>query len=158
MAGAESVKDGTRGAENFYLKPWGFRVQRGVHMFWYRLTGGLIGHRIGKLTMLLLTYTGAKTGRTYTTPLNYCRDGENLVVVASKGGVADHPLWYRGLTAHPEVEVQAGRDRGTYRARTATPKERPRLWKLMTAGYAGYDGYQRATDREIPVVVLEPRP
>jgi deazaflavin-dependent oxidoreductase (nitroreductase family) len=156
MPASEGVSDGTRGADRFYLKPWGFKTLQAVHMFWYRLTGGVVGHRFGGLTMLLLTYKGAKTGKAYTTPLNYGRDGDNLVLVASKGGVASHPFWYRGLVANPDVEAQAGQERGSFHARTASGAERARLWQLMVDGYGGYEGYQQATDREIPVVVLEP--
>ncbi len=156
MPATENPKAGTRGAKAFYLTPAGFKIQRGVHIFWYRLTGGTIGHRIGHITMMLLTVTGAKSGLPRTTPLNYRRDGDNFIVVASKGGVADHPIWYKNLLKNPEAEVQAGREKVRVRARTATSEEKPRLWQLMLGAYAGYEGYQKSTDREIPVVILEP--
>lgn len=156
MAPPDSVKEGTRGAQAFYLTPAAFKIQRIAHIPLYRLTGGIIGHRIGRITTLLLTVTGAKSGLPRTTALNYRRDGKNFVVIASKGGVAEHPIWYKNLLKNPDAEVQAGRDRVKVRARTATAKEKPRLWSLMTEHYKGFDHYQESTDREIPVVVLEP--
>jgi deazaflavin-dependent oxidoreductase (nitroreductase family) len=143
-----------RGAE---LPKLFFDVMSGTHVFWYRLTRGLIGHHIGPLPMLLLEHRGARSGKRYTTPLLYGRDGDSLIIVASKGGSARHPSWYHNLRAHPEVEVQVGSRRIPVRARTATAKEKPKLWRIMTRRWPGYDGYQRSTDREIPVVVLEPR-
>jgi deazaflavin-dependent oxidoreductase (nitroreductase family) len=134
-----------------------FDVLATTHILWYRATAGLIGHRVGRLSMLLLEHVGSKSGKHYTAPLLYGRDGDNLLLVASKGGAPRHPAWYGNLMAHPDVEVQVGRQRKRVRARTATAAERPRLWKIMTGQWPGYDGYQRSTDRVIPVVVLEPR-
>jgi deazaflavin-dependent oxidoreductase (nitroreductase family) len=129
----------------------------GLHVFWYRLTGGVIGHRLGPLHMLLLDHVGSRTGKRYTTPLLYGRDGERLILVASKGGSARNPAWYGNLMAHPEAEVQVGRRRMRVRARTASAEEKPRLWELMVGQWPGYEGYQRSTDRAIPVVILEPQ-
>jgi len=132
---------------------------RGVfafHQAAYRATGGLIGHHLGRLTCLLLTTRGARSGLARTLPLLYGRDGENLILVASKGGSPRHPAWYVNLEAQPAVVVQVGSRNLWMNARTATAEERPRLWKLMTRQYSGYDGYQERTDREIPIVVLEP--
>ena len=132
---------------------------RGVfafHQAAYRATGGLIGHHIGPLTFLLLTTRGARSGLARTLPLLYGRDGDDLILVASKGGSPRHPAWYGNLAAHPEVVVQVGSSNRWMEARTATAEERPRLWKLMNRQYSGYDGYQERTDREIPIVVLEP--
>jgi deazaflavin-dependent oxidoreductase (nitroreductase family) len=128
-----------------------------VHVFWYRLTGGLVGSRIGSRRMLLLDHIGAKSGKRYTTPLLYGEDGDNLVLVASKGGAVRDPAWYGNLMAHPDTTVQVGRQRRRVRARTASAEEKPRLWATMLEHWPGYDGYQKKTDREIPVVVLEPR-
>jgi deazaflavin-dependent oxidoreductase (nitroreductase family) len=135
----------------------GFRVFGGYHVFLYRLTRGLIGHRVGHLKLLLLDHVGSKSGKHYTSPLLYGEDGDNFVVVASKGGSIKHPAWYGNLVAQPDSEVQVGRHRIAVRARTATAAEKPRLWKIMADQWPGYNGYQRNTDREIPVVVLEPR-
>ena len=127
-----------------------------LHQAAYRATGGLVGHRLGRLTCLLLTTKGARSGIARTLPLVYGRDGDNLILVASKGGSPRHPAWYVNLTAHPEVVVQVGSKNVWMKARTATKTEKPRLWKLMTTQYGGYDGYQERTDREIPIVILEP--
>ena len=89
------------------------------------------------------------------TALIYGRDGDRYLVVASIGGSARHPAWYLNLTEHPEVEVQVGPERFTATARTATPEEKPRLWSLMTSIYPAYEGFQRKTRRDIPVVILE---
>ncbi|HEY8739641.1 MAG TPA: nitroreductase family deazaflavin-dependent oxidoreductase [Candidatus Dormibacteraeota bacterium] len=134
----------------------GARAVFTFHQAAYRATGGLIGHRLGPISCLLLTTRGAKSGLARTLPLVYGRDGDRLVLVASKGGSPKHPAWYVNLKAHPEVVVQVGSKNLWMNARTATVAERPRLWKLMTRQYKGYDGYQERTEREIPLVVLEP--
>jgi deazaflavin-dependent oxidoreductase (nitroreductase family) len=153
---SEAPQDGTRGVGGIFEKRITYRIQYLLHVPLYKLTGGIIGHRVGKLTTLLLTTTGAKSGLPRTLGLNYRRDGDNFIIVASKGGATKHPLWYRNLLKTPECEVQVRREKARCHARTATVDERPRLWALMTENYPGYNGYQKATDREIPVVVLEP--
>lgn len=129
-----------------------------AHTAVYRATGGRVGHTLpGLPTMLLLDHVGARSGRRRTTPLLYVRDGENLAIIASKGGFPRHPAWFHNLRAHPETTVQVGRERLAVRARVATGEERERLWRLAVAAYGTYRDYQARTDREIPVVVLEPR-
>jgi F420H(2)-dependent quinone reductase len=131
----------------------------GVHTFLYQRTGGRLGHTIpgvpGK--MLLLDHVGAKSGTKRTSPLLYVRDGEDLVIVASKGGFPKNPAWFHNLVANPDVTVQVGSKKRPVHARVAKPEERDRLWKLAVAGYHGYEDYRARTDREIPLVVLEPR-
>ena len=145
---------GSRGSE---LPQALFRLVSAYHVFWYRVTGGMIGHRVGPTRTLLLDHVGAKSGKRYTSPLTYGRDGENFILVASRGGSARHPAWYANLVAHPDTEVQVGPRRLKVRARTASAEEKPRLWSLMLREWPGYADYQRSTDREIPVVILEPR-
>jgi deazaflavin-dependent oxidoreductase (nitroreductase family) len=129
-----------------------------AHTLVYRATGGRIGHSFpGLPTMLLLDHVGAKTGTKRTSPLLYIRDGENLVLVASKGGYPRNPGWYHNLLANPDTTVQVGSERRAVRARIATPDERARLWPRAVEMYGNYADYQRRTDREIPLVVLEPR-
>jgi deazaflavin-dependent oxidoreductase (nitroreductase family) len=99
--------------------------------------------------------SAAGSGKETTTPLIYGKSGENLVVVASKGGAPDHPMWYRNLAANPGVAVQVGTEQFAGTARTASAAEKPELWKTMTAIWPAYDEYQSKTDREIPVVVIE---
>ena len=100
---------------------------------------------------------GAKSGKSRTSPLAYGVDGENLILVASKGGYPHNPAWYHNLLANPDTTVQVGSRRKAVHARTAAPEERARLWALMVGVYGGYEDYRRRTDREIPLVVLEPR-
>ena len=111
----------------------------------------------GLLPTLLLTTTGRKSGEPRALPLIYGEAGDAYVVVASKGGLPEHPLWFRNLEAQPECEVQVGRKRLRARARVAEGEERERLWARMAKLYPPYDEYQRrAAGRVIPVVVLEP--
>ena len=98
---------------------------------------------------------GRKSGETLTLPLIYGKAGKDHVVIASKGGAPAHPAWYLNLAAQPEVGVQVKADRFTARARTATGAERAALWQMMVGVYHPYEKYQAATEREIPVVVLE---
>ena len=130
----------------------------GLHASLYRATRGLVGHRIpGLPPMLLLDHVGAKSGIERTSPLLYIKDGENLVIVASKGGFPKHPAWFHNLTANPETTVQVGSERRQVRARVATAAERERLWPRVVDAYANYAEYQARTEREIPLVILEPR-
>ncbi len=126
------------------------------HVDRYRETDGEIGHDWKKgSTILLLTTRGRRSGEPRTMPLIYQPyDGYHLVV-ASKGGSDQPPAWFRNIEADPEVEVQVKGDRFRARARTATPEEKPDMWKAMTSIWPDYDDYQERTDREIPVVVLE---
>jgi len=128
------------------------------HALVYRATDGLIGHRFpGVPPMLLLDHVGAKSGTRRTTPLVYVDDGSDVVIVASKGGHPKHPAWYHNLRAHPDTTVQIGREHRAVHARVATPDEHARLWPKAVATYGGYRGYQERTDREIPLVILQPR-
>jgi deazaflavin-dependent oxidoreductase (nitroreductase family) len=130
----------------------------GGHTAIYRASGGRIGHRFpGAPPTLLLDHVGAKSGTKRTSPLVYVTDGDDLVIVASKGGNPKHPAWYHNLRANPEAMVQVGTERRAVRARVATPQERKRLWPKAVETYGGYAGYQERTDREIPLVVLERR-
>ena len=128
------------------------------HMYLYRATHGLIGHRIpGLPPMLLLDHVGAKSGVKRTAPLLYIRDGDDVVIVASKGGFHKHPAWFHNLRANPDTTVQIGSERRPVHARVATPEERERLWPRVVAAYGDYARYQERTDREIPLVILERR-
>ncbi len=128
------------------------------HVERYRETDGEHGHdwKRGSST-LLLTTTGRRSGQPHTSPLIYGRHGDDYLVVASKGGSDAPPAWYVNLTAHPDVDVQVLGDRFRAHARTATPEEKPELWRTMTEEWPSYEDYQRKTDREIPVVVLARR-
>ena len=131
----------------------------------YMSSGGAEGHMY-KMTQpgrpeitvpsLLLTTTGRKSGEKFIFPLFYGEDSDHYFVVASKGGAPEHPGWYRNLLAHPEVEVQVGTRKMKAKARTATGAERARLWEKSLEFWPPYADYQQKTDREIPVVVLDP--
>jgi deazaflavin-dependent oxidoreductase (nitroreductase family) len=124
----------------------------------YRATGGLIGHRFpGAPEALLLDHVGAKTKTQRTTPLVFARDGDNVILIASKGGYPKSPAWFHNLKANPDTTLQIGSKRMNVHARVATPEEYDRLWKLAVDVYGGYEDYRRRTERKIPLVVLEPR-
>ena len=126
------------------------------HVERYRETDGEEGYiwREGS-TILLLTTTGRNSGNESTTPLIFGLDGDNPVIVASKGGAPEHPGWYRNLRKTPQVGVQIKGERFAARARDAQGEERDRLWRVMNGIWPHYDEYQTKTEREIPVVVLE---
>jgi deazaflavin-dependent oxidoreductase (nitroreductase family) len=129
------------------------------HTLVYRVTRGAVGHKLpGTPPMLLLDHVGAKSGRKRTSPLGYFSDGDDLVVVASKGGNPRHPAWYHNLMANPDTEIQVGSERRPVHARAANADERARLWPKAVETYGGYGGYQEKTDRVIPLVILERRP
>jgi proline iminopeptidase len=140
----------------------GWMVQ---HANRYLASGGAEGHLYkinvpgrGEITApaLLLTTTGRKSGEKFIFPLFYGTDGDRYIVVASKGGAPEHPGWYRNLLANPDVEVQVGPKKLKARARTATGGERARLWKKALEFWPPYADYALKTEREIPVVVLDP--
>lgn len=130
----------------------------------FRLTNGRIGSkwRVGAgfrkpVPTLLLDHVGRKSGRQFTTPLLYLRDGENLVVVASQGGLPKNPQWYYNLVATPETTVHIAKERARpVRAHEADVSERADLWPRLVELYADFETYQETTDREIPIVVLTP--
>jgi deazaflavin-dependent oxidoreductase (nitroreductase family) len=105
--------------------------------------------------LLLLTTTGAKSGKKRINPLVFTRDGDNYVVIASKGGSPTHPDWYHNLVTNPDVTVEVGPERFEARARVAETEERDRLFAAQAAIMPGFADYQRKTSRQIPVVVLE---
>ena len=121
-----------------------------------RLSRGRLSLSVG-WPILLLTHTGARSGRQRRTALLYTADGENIVLVASKAGAAHNPAWFHNLKANPRCSVLAGKRTGDYAARVLEGAERHRAWALAKDLYAGYGAYQSRTDRRIPVLVLEPR-
>ena len=127
------------------------------HVRRYEATGGKVGHDWNGAHCLILHTTGRKSGETRKLPLIYGRDGKNYLIVASKGGAPDNPGWYRNLVAHPDAAIQVHDEVIPVTARTATPEEKRRLWRIMTAQWPDYDKYQAGTTRDIPVVVLHPR-
>jgi deazaflavin-dependent oxidoreductase (nitroreductase family) len=126
------------------------------HVQRYRETDGEVGYIWNGVPTLLLTTTGRKSGQPRTTPLIYAQDGDNYLVVASKGGAPAHPQWYRNLLAEPSAEIQIRGERMNVTARTAADDEKARLWGIVSGVWPNYDVYQSRTERPIPVVVLTP--
>jgi deazaflavin-dependent oxidoreductase (nitroreductase family) len=124
------------------------------HVRRYVASGGADGHFWRGVPTLLLTTIGRRSGQARRTPLIYGRDGEDYLVVASKGGSDEAPLWYGNLVAEPNVRLQVGADTFDATARTATPEEHGRLWTTMAEIWPLYEAYQERTSRVIPVVVL----
>jgi len=130
-----------------------------AHVALYRASGGRIGHKPPFAPpMLLLDHVGARSGVRRTSPLVYTRVGEDYVLVASKGGYPRHPAWFHNLKANPDTTIQAGRRTLAVHAHVADAEERARLWPRCVATYGGFEHYQRRAGREIPLVVLSPRP
>jgi deazaflavin-dependent oxidoreductase (nitroreductase family) len=127
------------------------------HVRQYEATGGRTGHGWNGASILILHTRGRKTGETRKFPLIYGRDGDDYVVVASRGGSPEHPGWYKNLLAHPEVEIQVWGKLLPVRARTGSAADKQRVWPSMRAQWPDYDKYQAATQRDIPVVLLSPR-
>ena len=129
-----------------------------LHNVLQKVSGGRIGHTLFGMKAVQLHTMGRKSGRRrtvwLTSPVN---DEQRIVLIASKGGDDRHPDWYYNLVADPQVEITDGDVTRPYAARTATPEEKAELWPQVTAAYKGYAGYQRRTDRDIPVVICEPR-
>ncbi|HEU5439076.1 MAG TPA: nitroreductase family deazaflavin-dependent oxidoreductase [Ktedonobacterales bacterium] len=138
---------------------WRLALQRSLtllHLWLYRLTGGVIGHRLGPLPNVLLTTTGRRSGHPRTTILTYITEGGQLALIASNFGSQTPPQWYRNLEAQPVARVQLKRRRWSVRARPATEAERVRLWAAALKIWPRYAGYAERARRVIPIVVLDP--
>lgn len=122
-----------------------------AHMWDSKEAGGS-----GLLPTLLLTTTGRKSGEPRPLPLIYGKLGESYIIIASKGGMPTHPVWYLNLQAKPECDLKVGAKSVSARARVASGEERGRIWTQMAEIYPPYLDYQKATEREIPVIVLDP--
>ena len=121
----------------------------------FRANAGRVGGRLAGVDLMLLTHTGARTGRTLTTPLGHLVDGDDLVIVAANRGSAAHPSWYHNLVAHPDVTVELGAETHTAVAHVAAGAERARLWDFIAAAKPFFlDFAAAAAPREIPIVVL----
>jgi deazaflavin-dependent oxidoreductase (nitroreductase family) len=143
------------------------RISRYVgkaHTWIYRRTGGRVGGnlRLGAgfrkpAPTLLLEHRGRKSGKTFVSPLVYITDHSDVIIVASAGGRTENPQWYRNLLVHHDVHIQIGPDRRAVKAVVANAGERARLWPRLVDAYADFDSYQSSTEREIPVIILQPR-
>jgi deazaflavin-dependent oxidoreductase (nitroreductase family) len=122
----------------------------------FRANGGKVGGSFAGAPLLLLHSVGAKSGRERVNPVMYRADGVRLAVFASKGGAPSDPDWARNLRAHPDVTVEIGTETRAVVARVADPTEREHLWEAQKREYPGFADYERKTDRQIPVFILEP--
>ena len=127
------------------------------HVRKYEETGGKVGHDWNDTSCMVLRAKGRKSGRTRQVPLIYGRDGDEYVLVASKGGAPEHPGWYENLLAHPDVEIQVWDEIIPVTARTGTAADKERVWPTMVKQWPDYDAYQAASSRDIPVVLLTRR-
>jgi len=125
-----------------------------AHALAYRVSGGTIGARNAGMPILLLDHIGRRSEKRRTSPLQYMPDGDDLVIVASKGGSPKHPAWWLNLREAPSTTVQVRRERRAVVARQASPEEKTRLWPALVNLYAPYADYQARTSRDIPVVIL----
>ena len=134
------------------------KTMNGVHRGMLKITGGRFGYNLSRMPVLELTTIGRKSGQPrsimLTSPL---QEGSTIVVVASRGGDDHHPAWFLNLRDNPDVEVAwKGEPKKKMRAHVANAEERARLWPLVTSDHKNYAGYQKKTDREIPLVLLDP--
>ena len=127
------------------------------HVRKYEATNGQTGHEWNGAKILILRTKGRSTGELRKAPLIYGRDGDDYLVVASKGGAPEDPGWYKNLLAQPDIEIQVLGDVLPVRARTASAEEKARLWPVMTTEWPPYDKYQSSTSRDIPLVILTKR-
>jgi deazaflavin-dependent oxidoreductase (nitroreductase family) len=133
------------------------KAMSALNVLAYRLTGGWLGGKFLRgAPVCLVTVTGRKTGQPHTIPLLYLLDGDDLVIVASKGGMSKHPVWYLNLLATPRCEVELGSERRPMVARQASDEEKAALWPRLCAMYPDYADYQARTTRNIPVLRLVP--
>lgn len=127
-----------------------------AHKFYYRITGGLIGHRAIHHRFLLLSTIGRRSGQVYITPLSYFKDTGNFILVASNWGRLDQPHWFNPVN-QPETTIQIGRRKIKVRMKQASGGEYNRLWRMVTSLNRHYGKYQAGLSRQIPIVVLVPR-
>lgn len=135
-----------------------FKVMNSIHRVALTVTGGRFGWGVANMPVLVLTTIGRKSGESRSVMLTSpVQEGDSLVIVASRGGDDKHPAWFLNLRDNPEVQVAfRGGAKVAMRARVATTQERERLWPQVTARYGGYAQYQKRTEREIPLVILDP--
>jgi deazaflavin-dependent oxidoreductase (nitroreductase family) len=107
--------------------------------------------------VIILHTIGARSGREHLVPLNFTREGDGFIVVASVGGAPRNPAWYHNLVAHPDIDVEAGGETVKMRVRVAEGAEREELWRRMVERHSFYAGFQKKTSRMLPVILLEPR-
>ena len=133
------------------------QVFTALHIFIYRLTGGILGSQMGGQSMLLLATTGRKSGKLHVIAISYFRDGNDYILVASNWGKEHHPAWYYNLISQPLADIQVKARKIRVNAHPATDEVYERLWSYVSTKNPMYTGYQRNTRRKIPIVILEPQ-
>ena len=140
------------------LTDLGMKGMNLAHKTVLTVSGGRLGSKLGPMPVVQLHTTGRSSGKRRTTMLTApVVDGDTYVLVASKGGDDRDPDWYRNLVANPDIELTVDGDTLQRTARVATAEEKAELWPRIVDAYKGYDGYRKRTDRDIPVVICEPR-
>ncbi len=122
----------------------------------YQMTGGRLGSQLGPQSVLLMHTVGRKSGKSFTTPLTFFRDGENYLVVASNWGQETHPNWFLNLMQQGRTTIQVKDKMIQVRARQAEGEEYQRLWKVVSSRNPQYLQYQKGLQRQIPIVILTP--
>jgi deazaflavin-dependent oxidoreductase (nitroreductase family) len=146
-----------RKATDLMPSSFSLKAMNAVHRTILTVSGGRLGWSAGNMPVIELTTTGRKSGQPRSTMLTVpWQDGDKMAIVASAGGNDAHPAWYLNLEAHPLVTVRTGDGERAMNARTVEGDERTELWNAISGTYRNYAGYQEKTDREIPIVVLEP--
>lgn len=154
---AKEPKPWTPGQERFGT--WVTRVMSGINTWMLRTSKGRFGRTLigtGGAPVCLVTTTGVKTGQPRTVALLYLRDGTDVVIAASKGGMSQHPQWYGNLVADPKVTIEIAGEATPMIAHTANAEEKARLWPKLVELYNGFADYQARTERDIPVIVCSP--
>jgi len=139
------------------VKDFILKLISAIHNFLFRISGGRLGARFVGAPALLLTVTGRKSGQPRTVPLLYMKDGDDFIIVASKGGDPKHPTWYLNLEANPDALVEIGSTKVRVRATRVSAEEKAELWPRIVKAYRGYEEYQKKTERDIPVIRLSAR-
>ena len=137
------------------MNKW-YKFFTALNVFIFKISGGRIGNKLGKQSVLLLHTIGRKTGKTYTTTLSYYRDGENYLVVGSNWGKETHPGWFHNLQHEPNTTIQVGNETIKVQAHQAQEDEYRRLWQFVTGVNHQYIEYQNRIQRRIPIVILTP--
>jgi deazaflavin-dependent oxidoreductase (nitroreductase family) len=127
-----------------------------AHVAAFQTTGGRVGGKVRGAPVVLVDQVGRKSGKRRTTPLLYLPDGDDVVVIASRGGSHKHPAWWLNLREMEETDIQLPGERRRVKVRQASPDERERLWPRVVEMYSDYADYQARTEREIPLGILSP--
>ncbi len=136
---------------------WLTRLVMAIYVFLYRRTGGKVGGRLGAMPVLLLTTTGRKSGKKHTVPVMYLSESPNYIITASNNGGEKPPAWWLNLKSSPQATIEIGGDMRLVTTEQAGSEEKERLWAQLVEKAPAFEGYQKRTQREIPMVILRPK-